>query len=192
MSNPFHKPAGTPEGGEFTSGPSGSSEHHNLANKMIASGAQVGSVYHGSKQRVDAIDPAKLQSRDSGFYGGGFYTTTNKEFAKTYGPRVSEFKFSPNATVLNASLEAKNAPAGLVEQVQGYEHLRGFAAASARGKADAFREYVKSIPENNMEWKNAVNRFAEAHGFDAVNYGAGEVVIKNPASVVAVKKSKRG
>lgn len=48
-------------------------------------------LFHGSSDVIDKVDPDKLQSRDAGFLGEGFYLTESDAMAKNYGSNVQEF-----------------------------------------------------------------------------------------------------
>jgi len=48
-------------------------------------------LYHGSSDVIDQVDPSKLQSRDAGFLGKGFYLTESDAMARSYGDNVQEF-----------------------------------------------------------------------------------------------------
>jgi hypothetical protein len=150
-------------------------------------GSELGTLYHGGKSKISSVDQSKLQSRDYGFYGKGFYTTTNPTYAKAYGGRVSKFSLGDESRVLEASLKASDAPHGLVDAVKKDIFESGSEAAKSRGKIAAFREEIRLIDRDHLAWKDAVGRFAEKYGYDAVRYGPGEVVVKNPAALKPTK-----
>jgi hypothetical protein len=147
--------------------------------KTEVSGASFGDLYHGGKAKIESVDPAKLQSRDSGFYGKGFYLSETKSGTKGYGGRVSTFRFKPDARILVSSLRPQDAPPGLLRAVKSRLTREGLEKARARGKEKAFLDEMEMIESNHLEWKGAVDRYAELEGFDAVRYTAGEVVVKN-------------
>ena len=151
-------------------------------------GAEIGPVYHGGKSKITLLDESRLQARDYGFYGEGFYVTTSKSYAKTYGPRVTEFEVWPDAKILVSALKPQDAPRGLAEEVLNYIYKEGIEKARARGKEKAFVEHVRSIPENILEWKNAVDRFAVGQDFDAVIHSLGEIVVKHPDILAVVTR----
>lgn len=149
----------------------------------VASGEQLGLVYHGGRRKVTSIDPGELQQRDPGFYGRGFYVTTTPHYAKTYGPKVSVFRFVPGSRILLSSLKSEEAPEGLVQEVLAHLYNRDIEKARARGKEAAFQEWLETIPANPLDWKNAVDAYGEDKGFDAIAHSKGEIVVKNPKSL---------
>lgn len=150
-------------------------------------GSDLGTLYHAGKSKVVQVDPAKLQSRDSGFYGKGFYTATDPKFTKGYGSKVSKFELPKDSYVLDASLKASEAAPELVAAVKQDYLKSGLEAARARGKEAAFMDEVNAIGSDHLAWKNAVSRFAERNGYDAVRYSPGEVVVTNTSKLVAKK-----
>lgn len=149
----------------------------------MVTGAEFGPVYHGGKKKLTEVQLDKLQQRDSGFYGRGFYVTSSPGYAKTYGPRISTFTFVPEARILLSSLKAEDAPPGLVVAVLAHLHSRDIAKAEARGKADQYEDWLRTVPFSPLEWKNAVDRFGSDLAFDAIVHSKGEIVVKNPASL---------
>lgn len=150
-------------------------------------GADLGNVFHGGKTIVGEIDPSKLNKRDPGFYGKGFYTTKNSRFAGSYGPKISEFSVDPDARVLMASTMPADAPAGLVDAVKAWTFEAGREAAEKRGKLEGLRQEVDLIDRSApAAWSRAVDKYAEAHGYDIVIHNDGEVVIKNPKVLKSV------
>ncbi len=72
----------------------------NPARPFEATGSDMPPVFHGSKTKVREIDPSKVQRRDYGYYGEGFYVTSNPNTARTYGSKLSEYEIDPKAKVL--------------------------------------------------------------------------------------------
>ena len=140
------------------------------------SGAEIGELYHGGKGKVSDIDLSKTQQRDSGFYGAGFYMTSDPKYAKAYGKTISKIKVNPNARVVVASLNPKEAPEGLVDEISGYIYNRDISRAKERGKEKLLSEEVLAIKSEPLAWGNAVNEYARSSGYDIVKYSEGEIV----------------
>ncbi len=137
-------------------------------------------VHHGGTQTISEIDQGRLQRRDTGFYGTGFYTAKTPQVAKMYGPKVTTFDVQPWAKVLNSALDPVKADPALVRAVQQDYYDSAYAAAKSRGKLPALTAEVDAIGENPLDWKNAVDRYAQKHGVDIIRHSDGEIVVKNP------------
>lgn len=147
------------------------------------SGESLGTVFHGGKEKIRRINPDRLQYRDPGFYGRGFYVTQEPSYAKSYGSKMTRMTVDSTARVLKAELTPEKSDPGLVSAVKEHILQTGLPKAEARGKADAFRAEVEAITENPLNWKNAVDRYAEDNGFHVVSFGRGEIVVKDPSKV---------
>lgn len=153
----------------------------------IKGGSDVGEIYHGGAEKIRKVDPEKLQRRDYGYYGSGFYVTSSKKGAKAYGRVVTKGRISPDAKVLDVTagtkrgsgLIPKEVHPKLLDEVYNHLHDKGIERARARGKEDDFLKDLDLMKTSPIEWKNAVDRYAVDHGFDVVRYG-GEIVVKNP------------
>jgi hypothetical protein len=151
-------------------------------------------LYHGSKSKIKVVDPQKLQTRDYGFYGSGFYVTLSPEYARAYGPVISKFILNPGATVLGPyGLSAKEAPEYLYDNVIDY-FLSGepYRQAENRGKGKEHIEYInqylkKDSPDaNNIEWLRSAARYSKAMGADVHFMSPGEIVVFNPSVLSTV------
>jgi len=149
-----------------------------------------GDVFHGGPAIIKAIDETRLQSRDYGFYGPGFYTAKSPEVAAWYGGRVTRFSIKPEATILDAGLHPGLADKALVSAVQDAYRAKFEARAAARGRAADFQAQVEAIATDPLEWKRAVKDYAETHNVDVVRYGDGEVVVRNPGVLVPMGRHK--
>lgn len=140
--------------------------------------SEYGAIYHGGTKKISEIDFRKIQKRDVGVLGRGFYATKDKAYASAYGKVISELEFSPDAKILKASAYDPNkAPRGLVEQVQNWMIKRGETT-----------EKVSRIAEKDGPWSQAVNKYAEANGYDAIVFtDSGEIVIKTPKAITKPK-----
>lgn len=140
--------------------------------------SKLGKLYHGSSQHLTELDESKLQSRDHGFYGKGFYSARSKSAAKTYGRSITQVHLHPEARVLHSSLHSKEAPE-LHKEITEHAAKHWRPAAEARGKANLHDEEMKHVAHSPIAWKDAVNRYANDKGYDAVHHSDGEVVIRN-------------
>ena len=147
-------------------------------------GSQMPPLYHGSTRRITSIDPKKIQSRDAGFYGAGFYVTTNKDFSKSFGIAVTKLYFKPSAKILIASIRPENAPNGLVEGVISFLYKEYLPRAQKLGRVRNLKGELDAIRTDHITWTQTVDQFAKLKKYDAVVYGAGEIVVKNLKSVV--------
>lgn len=143
---------------------------------------RIAALHHSGARKIKKIDPDMLQTRDSGFYGRGFYTSTDKDYTKSYGRHTSTFRPKPHARILHSALNAKDAPE-LHKAILEHSHKHWRPAAEARGKAHLHDEEMAHISKSPISWKNAVSRYAHDRNYDIVHHSAGEVVIRNTDSV---------
>lgn len=134
-------------------------------------------VFHTGPKRVTTVDPAKLQQRDHGFFGKGFYTSELPQYG--YGRVPSRFDL-PDELILNAGRHPNRNPE-LAQKVADWHYQKGFAAAKARNKVDQLTWEADQIKTDHLAYVRAVDRYAEAHGIKAVKYGSEEIVVKDPS-----------
>jgi hypothetical protein len=152
-------------------------------------GKDVPPVYHGGRRKIRKVDPEKVQSRDHGFYGAGFYVTTKESYARTYGPVLSKFRFTKDARILDTRIAPWDAPSKLIQAVFDHIEEKWIEAARSRGKVIEFYEELRRITEFTTDWAKAVDEFATDFGFDAVMWSPGEIVVKNPDVLLPVRTS---
>lgn len=139
--------------------------------------ADLTEVFHGGRERITEIDSERLQERDAGFYGEGFYVSDSAEYAKKwYGPVVTSFSVDPGARILLASVDMSAAREDLVGAVLSLLEAR----LGERGVEGDFEEQRALLEENQIEWVHLVDEFAEQEGYDIVIYNSNEIVVKNP------------
>ena len=136
-------------------------------------------LYHGGREFINGVDPSRLQSRDAGYYGRGFYCAVRPELVKGYGGRVSGFAVDPGARVLRSALTVAAAPPGLVEAVEAEAHETQFPKAEVRGKGTEWLEELTTIRTSPISWKSAVDGFGVRQGYDIIWHADAEVVVKN-------------
>lgn len=146
------------------------------------------SVYHGGKRKVREVDPQMLQKRDSGFYGKGFYVTTARHYARTYyGHIISEYRFTPDAKILDATLRPQDAPPGLVKAVVEHVDRKYRDAVVARGKEMDFEADLLRITEEPFEWRNALIEYGMDLDVDAIAFSRGEIVVRKPGTLIFLR-----
>jgi len=161
-------------------------------------GEDFDSVYHGGKVQVGEVDPSKLQQRDAGFFGKGFYVAASEKAAKMYGPKVSEKSFAPDARILDVDTihpqyEHKINPE-LQKEVE--ESQRAYLQSLPKAQknpalVDNYMELIdpKSKAFDLHSWIDAVNRYGEQKGYDAIRFSDGEIVVKNPQAMQTAPKA---
>jgi hypothetical protein len=177
-------PKGSATGGQWTAS-SGSAAAPIAPHRAdySASGKETGPLYHGGKQKITQIDPARLQARDYGFYGSGFYATASRDLAKAYGRSITEVRLKPGAQVLVSALRPENAPPALLRDVQAHVWRTSLDKAKARGREVELQAEVDALATDHLEWVRAVHRFGRDAGYDVIRHSDGEIVIINPRAV---------
>jgi len=153
-------------------------------------GSDLGVVYHGSNEFIKVIDPSRLQSRDAGFYGRGFYVSQSRTGARFYGGRISTFSVDPNATVLQGALLPAKAPPGLVDEVIQYKYDKAIDRARARGKEDLLADELEYIRTSPISWSQALNDYVNGMGYDIAVFAPGEMVVKNLSVLTRVPTAR--
>jgi hypothetical protein len=156
-------------------------------------GKSLGQLYHGGPTVITTIDVTKLNQRDAGFYGAGFYVSKSADYAKTYGNRISRFMLADDAKVLVASLSPKEASAELVKIIMADQERFIRDAVKGRGKVVdefAMKWELNEIANDHTSWAHAVDGYAIRHGFDAIKYSDGEIVVKNAGALRTIQKGK--
>ena len=113
-----------------------------------------------------------------------------RKWARTYGPTVTKFEVSPEATVLNAALKVEDADARLVNAV--VEHYRKMSEpnAKAKGKMDLLELELKDIRTSHISWAHALDKYAAHLGIDIVKFSGGEILVKNTEAVKSARKQE--
>lgn len=168
----------------------GDFQGHPFRGNQYTTGAALGRVHHGSSERVETPDLSRVQSRDYGFYGSGFYVAEKPEFTKGYGRVVTSYDVSPEAKVLLAGMQPEKNPA-LVADILEHAKKNWRPAAEARGKGKEFDDEMARVAVSGLSFKDAVDRFARDIGIDIVRYGGGEIVVKNVKVLQTVPKGAR-
>ena len=143
-------------------------------------------VFHTGPRKITSVDPTKLQARDSGFYGKGFYTSELPNYG--YGGIVSKFDI-PDEVILNAGISPQANPV-LAEKVSAWYFKKHQAAAEARGRIAQLRYEQGMIEKSPASYAHAVNDWAVEHGYKAVRFGPGEIVVKDPSALKPIPFKK--
>jgi GNAT superfamily N-acetyltransferase len=144
---------------------------------------ELGTLYHGGKAKIDNVDFSKTNQRDYGFYGKGFYTTTNKKYARSYGGRISEIKLSDDARILKSSLKPEDAPIGFTKEVMRDYYKAVIPRVKELGREKQLKDELKSIKVNPIEWSHAVYNYAKRNGYNVVRHSDGEIVILDKSAL---------
>lgn len=152
-------------------------------------------LYHGGKRLVSKPSLDYTQQRDRGFYGNGFYTTSNPKHAGMYGHKISKYEILPHAKVLHSAIHPRDAHPDHIEDVVKWHDSTGREAAKVRGKESEFDWELNRIRTNHSDWHHAVDKYATHHGYDIVHYSdrfleGGETVVKNPNVLKYVGRHK--
>ena len=148
--------------------------------------------YHGGKHKLTDIDPTLLQSRDSGYYGTGFYVSSNPAYSKSYGRAITKIKFKPDASVLEVGgLGPSKINPELLKAVQDAYMAKTYEVALPRGRVEKVKADEANIraelATSTISWIGAVNLMANMHNYDIVRFSDGEVVVKNLDAIEIVK-----
>lgn len=150
-------------------------------------------LYHAGPKKIDRILKKKLQARDEGWFGSGFYVATDADYVlKWYGSVLTTIKPNPDARVLVASLNATKDMTLYNDIMKHEQGMLKAREAKSRGEYSSYIETLKKLyKKNQIEWVHAVDRFAEDNEFDIVFFLNEEIVIKNPKSVKITSSEKR-
>lgn len=169
-------------------------------------------VYHGtSKEGAKAlvnrgIDMRQTQSRDSGFFGEGFYVTTEKEFASHHAtnnaePAIVEISLSSSASILNAGETFSGGPVPTAPPswhesfidwyIEKLEEAAVWERIDGKSRSDIVpsgkKKQTPGTEEfNRTKWYENVTEYAEEQGHDVVYWSDSEVIIKNPDVVTNI------
>jgi hypothetical protein len=165
-------------------------------------------LYHGTDPAsarsllARGVDPGRLQRRDSGYYGLGFYAAETPTGARPYGKALLRLTLRPGARVLDAT-EGREflGLLGLMRFGGGRPsywplvRTRFLARAEPRrGRAYA-EQYWREVHEPDSPYFSAsdtakeVADWARDAGFDAVRWSPGEWVVVNAAAVQKLERA---
>ncbi len=139
-------------------------------------------IYRAGKSKISAftLDLITTEGRDAGWYGSGLYFAESAEYvARWYGPIVTAAEIVPTARVLRAAVSATGAPPETFEAVIAHET----ELLRARGEGHRIGEITRELLSNHVEWVHAVDRMAEARGYDVVWFSPQEIVVKSLSAI---------
>jgi hypothetical protein len=160
--------------------------------------------FHGTKDpklllAAQTFDPKRLQARDSGFFGDGFYVTKNWKCAGTYGRNILTIELQPGTRLFHA-LEP-GASDGIVPTRRPSYHdalrrwyvsLRPDRAARLEEEFDALYDPTSREFER-LGWYKLVTRWVGATGIaDGVFFTDSEIVLTNPRAVSFIERATKG
>ena len=140
-------------------------------------------VYHGTNQAIGSFDPARIGSRDAGFFGAGFYFTPDENTALDYADTAVEDTGEGEATVMPVYVSLQN-PFVWDMSDEGADATRA-ALASFGIRRDNVRGNSAAL--SSPRERELFNRAVRAAGFDGVivrdEDGVQEVVSFGPTQI---------
>lgn len=121
-------------------------------------------IYHGTNQAITAFDPAKIGTRDAGFFGSGFYFTPDEGQALDYADTAVEDTGEGEAVAMPLYASLQN-PFIWDMSDAGADATRA-ALASFGIKRDSVRGNSAAL--GNAKERETFNRAVRAAGFDGV------------------------
>lgn len=121
-------------------------------------------VYHGTNQNIGAFDPARIGSRDAGFFGTGFYFTPDKDIASEYADTAVEDTGEGEATTMPLYVALQN-PFVWDMSDEGADATRTALAAVGVKRIDV---RGNSASLGNAKERDVFNRLVREQGYDGV------------------------
>lgn len=121
-------------------------------------------VYHGTNQNIGAFDPARIGSRDAGFFGTGFYFTPDKDIASEYADTAVEDTGEGEATTMPLYAALQN-PFVWDMSDEGADATRTALAAVGVKRIDV---RGNSASLGNAKERDVFNRLVREQGYDGV------------------------
>jgi hypothetical protein len=154
--------------------------------KVVDENGQPLVVYHGTNQAIDSFDPAKIGSRDAGFFGSGFYFTPNEDEALDYADSAVEDSGTGEAQAIPLVVSLQNP---FVWDMSDESSAATRQALAAMGiQRDSVRGNSASL--GNAKERETFNRAVRAAGHDGVivrdEDGILEVVAFEPEQIKSV------
>lgn len=164
--------------------------------------------YHGSSETgvkdiiSNGVDLGKVQSRDRGFFGDGFYVAQRKDIARQHAttvgpnnPAIVEIDIDNSARILFAgetfskgSIKPSQPPSWHPEFID-WSLQKVKNAAVWEYATDKSEEEIMESAErqrtpgsgvfDRQNWYQEVTEFAESKGYDVVYWTDGEIILKN-------------
>lgn len=164
--------------------------------------------YHGTSKSSaknilkNGINKSRLQSRDRGFFGDGFYVCSNPDTARHHSStvgenngKVLEIEINPNSNILYAgqtftehSITPTSKPkwhSSFIDwSLQKVKDAAVWEYATDKSKneilSDARCERTPGSGKfDRQKWYNEVTEFAKSQGYDIVYWTPSEIIIKN-------------
>jgi len=173
--------------------------------------------FHGSSaDSVDAIiqngiDMRRVQARDDGFFGEGFYVANTTDIAMQHAttisstnPAIVAIDISSKANILYAgetfadgSVAPTRPPSWHAEfidwNLQKVENAAVWEYATDKSREEILESARASRTPGTAEferqrWYKDVTAFAEENGYDIVYWTDGEIIIKTPSIVTSYER----
>jgi hypothetical protein len=141
-------------------------------------------VVHAGDELVTSIDETKLQRRDKGEYGKGFYVSKTETNQPYYGKVKSYFDINNDAKILNEKSFDINDWKRNETDKDGYKYEDVLKDPENYDYEDLLK--VKSFEDAVNYDKKGMNDYARKKGFDVFEATLDEIVILNKDAVKAV------
>ena len=142
-------------------------------------------VVHAGDELIEQIDEKKLQRRDNGEYGNGFYVSKTEINQPYYGKIKSYFDLS-NAKVLNEKTFDVNDWKKHETNKSGYDYNDVIKNPEKYDYNDLLK--VNTFEDAVRYDKNGMNEYARKNGFDIFEATKDEIVVLNPKSVKSINE----
>lgn len=138
-------------------------------------------VIHAGSEPITEIDETKLQSRDSGQYGKGFYVARSETNQPFYGKVKSYFAINKDAKTLNKdTFDVEDWKRTQVES-NGFDYNDVLTNPGSYDFEDVLK--VQSFSEAVSYDNKAINDYARSKGFDVLDVSEDEIIILNKNAV---------
>src|SRR6202453_4839639 len=143
---------------------------------------QNNTLVHYGNEDVKNIDESKLQARDSGEYGKGFYVSRNELNQPYYGKVKSYFEIKNGAKILNKKTFDPEDYKKYVAELNGHNY------EDIQSNPDKYGDYSDLLKIDNFEDavrydRKGLNDYARKRGFDIYEPRKDEVVVLNSKSI---------
>jgi len=145
-------------------------------------------VVHAGSEPITLIDEAKLQSRDQGQYGKGFYVAKSETNQPFYGKVKSYFKIKPESKVLNKdTFDVEDWKKTQIES-NGYKYEDVLSDPSKYDVEDILN--VKSFDDAVRYDNKGINDYAREKQFDILEVNEDEIVVLNKDAVESQQRKQ--
>lgn len=162
----------------------------------------LGPLYHGTKDpegllEAQTFDWSRLQSRDSGFFGNGFYLADSPQHARSYGGTVLEVALKPSAKILCAMEPGVFSGMTPTKSPSYQEEFAVFMTGRIvkhRGDIEKAKKIVEGeytpggTSFDSIGWKKDITMWVRDEKVaDAINWGS-ETIVLNPQAIASIRR----